>query len=123
MNRTNIRILLAARLREYRIKSGMTAKEVGEKVGKSEKTVSAWEHGRGQPDADMLFELCNLYGISSFDVFYNPDSVDPAIDPEEHHLLTTYRSLNPRGRQAVLSYVEVVAGNPDMKKGLEDQVI
>ena len=43
----------------------MTIYEVGKKVGKSGKTVSAWENGRGQPDADMLLILCELYSINN----------------------------------------------------------
>lgn len=123
VNQKEIRKILATRLREFRTAAGLTAKEVGEKVGKSEKTVSAWEHGRGQPDADMLFTLCNLYGIRSFDKFYSlgpvvmnekitadlpvdlPDYFDSQIVtsdgllPDEQELLTLYRGADDRARE------------------------
>lgn len=135
LNQKEIRTLLASRLREFRIASGMTAKEVGQKVGKSEKTVSAWEHGRGQPDADMLFTLCDLYGVKSFDLFYSrepfsfkemitgdlpvslPDGWDgsiPQLDDQEQYLIDTFRTLNEKGKEAVLAHLEIVAGNPAM---------
>lgn len=126
VNQKEIRKILATRLREFRTAAGLTAKEVGEKVGKSEKTVSAWEHGRGQPDADMLFTLCNLYGIRSFDKFYSlepvvmkekitadlpvelPDYFDSQIVtsdrllPDEQELLTLYRGADDRAKEDAL---------------------
>ena len=56
---------LAANLKKYRKLSGMTIHDVGALIGKSGKTVSAWENGRGQPDADMLIKLCSVLHISS----------------------------------------------------------
>lgn len=135
MNQKEIRPILASRLREFRVASGMTAKEVGLKIGKSEKTVSAWEHGRGQPDADMLFTLCDLYNVKSFDLFYSrepssfkemitgdlpvslPDGWDgsiPRLDDQEQYLIDTFRTLNEKGKEAVLAHLEIVAGNPAM---------
>lgn len=55
---------MAKKLKELRNGKGMSVDEVGERVGKSGKTISAWEVGRGQPDADKLIELCQLFGVS-----------------------------------------------------------
>ena len=54
LSEQEIRRILAAKLKEYRERSGLTIQEAGDAIGKSSKTISAWEHGRGQPDADML---------------------------------------------------------------------
>lgn len=71
-----IRMTLATKLKEYRTRAGLTINDVGDRIGKSGKTVSAWECGRGQPDADMLLALCELYGVSSISEFYG--EVQPA---------------------------------------------
>lgn len=47
-----IRDKIANNIKRFRLSSGMNVDEVGAYVGKSGKTVSAWEVGRGQPDAD-----------------------------------------------------------------------
>lgn len=60
-----VRDTLAKKLKYYRELNKMTVYEVGTAVGKSGKTISAWEVGRGQPDADMLITLCKLYHINS----------------------------------------------------------
>ena len=56
---------IAQKLQELREATGKTANEVGELIGKSGKTVNAWENGRGQPDADTLIMLCDLYGVDN----------------------------------------------------------
>ena len=53
-----IREELPVKLKEARINASLTIQIVGELIGKSAKTVSAWENGRGQPDADTLLKLC-----------------------------------------------------------------
>lgn len=54
---------IAKKLKELRQKSGLTADEVGAKIGKSGKTVNAWEHNHGQPDAEILIALCDIYEV------------------------------------------------------------
>lgn len=101
-----IREQLAMRLKYFRDKSGMTIYEVGEKIGKSGKTVSAWENGRGQPDADMLLTLCDLYNIDSIgDLYGESSSVPASLTNSEKMLLDTFRSFNVEGQEKVLSYI------------------
>lgn len=116
MSEQEIRRILAARLKEYRELSGYTAKEVGDAIGKSEKTISAWEHGRGQPDADMLFSLCKLYGIKNINIFYGMDDGHLELSADERELLRIYRASNADGRAHILSTARLVAGNPAMRK-------
>jgi transcriptional regulator with XRE-family HTH domain len=115
MDFSDVRVILAEKLKEFRLESGMTAKEVGDKIGRNEKTVSGWEHGRGQPDADMLFLLCKLYGIQSFDVFYpNPGTASVKNNPDETELVDIYRNLNKSGKSLLLQTARTFAGNPGM---------
>ena len=116
MSEQEIRRILSIKLRECREKAGLTAREAGSAIGKSEKTISAWEHGRGQPDADMLFALCKLYGIEDISVFYGMHNDARSITAEEMSLLQFFRSLNGPGRKLLLSTAESFAGTPDMQK-------
>ena len=118
MKEQEIRRSLPGKLREFRQRAGLTAKEVGEKIGKSDKTVSGWEHGRGQPDADMLFLLCEIYKIRSIAEFYSEEqeAEDQRLSPEERELVSLYRSLNKDARGMLLNNARAFAGNPDMQK-------
>ena len=57
-----VREVMARKLKELREAANLTPQEVADRVGKSAKTIYAWESERGQPDADMLIRLCRLYG-------------------------------------------------------------
>ena len=52
-------------LKRLRNKSGLTADEVGTKIGKSGKSVNGWEHNRGQPDVDILIKLSEIYSVKN----------------------------------------------------------
>lgn len=64
----SVRMQMAAKLKSFRKEAGLNVDQVGEVLGKSGKTISAWEVGRGQPDGDQLIVLCRLFGkrISDF---------------------------------------------------------
>lgn len=116
MGEQEIRKILATKLKECRERVGLTAKEAGLAIGKSEKTVSAWEHGRGQPDADMLFQLCRLYKIDSISVFYGIEKESLALSKDETELIRNFRSLNETGRMLLLNTSRTFADTLDMRK-------
>lgn len=108
------RTILAAKLKEYRQRSGMTIYEVGEKIGKSGKTVSAWESGRGQPDADIFIKLYYLYNLESMSGFWGITDKDAPQD--ETDLLESYRNLNDTGKAQALAYVKLLEKSGDFAK-------
>lgn len=100
-----IRAQIAKNIKRFRTDCGMNIDEVGAAVGKSGKTVSAWEVGRGQPDADTLIELCKLFRVEITD-FYGHEQ---QADDSEKSLLDLYRSMSPDGRRALTSIAEALA--------------
>lgn len=64
----SVRMQIASKLKRFRKEAGLNVDQVGATLGKSGKTISAWEVGRGQPDGDQLIALCRLFGkrISDF---------------------------------------------------------
>lgn len=49
---------------EKRKALGMTQRQLAEKLGMSDKSVSKWERGICLPDVSVYFELCSILGIS-----------------------------------------------------------
>ncbi len=107
---------IAKVLKRLREQTGMTSDEVGAIIGKSGKTVNAWENGRGQPDAEMLIRLSSIYHVKNllleFDedqvlegAFSKEDSVsqiETIITSDEKRLLYYYRNFNEEGREKLL---------------------
>lgn len=51
-------------LRILRKKSGLTMKQLGEKIGVAESTISLYEKGTREPDNATLFKLADYFGVS-----------------------------------------------------------
>lgn len=60
---------IANRLRKLRKENGVSVDQVGEVLGKSGKTISAWEVGNGEPKADDILKLANYFNVG-FSAFY-----------------------------------------------------
>ena len=57
----NINKIIGENLRRERILSGVTQKEIAEKVGYSEKSISKWESGSGVPGIETLLTLAKIF--------------------------------------------------------------
>lgn len=53
------------KLKAARVNADMTAKQVGELIGKTEKTVLNWENGVTPIPANQFDKLCKIYKINS----------------------------------------------------------
>ncbi|MCH5147903.1 MAG: helix-turn-helix transcriptional regulator [Clostridiales bacterium] len=51
-------------IKAIRKEKNLTQREVAERLGISEKTVSKWETGNGLPEVSLMLPLCELLGIS-----------------------------------------------------------
>ncbi len=49
---------------ECRKNRNLTQRELAERLGLSDKTVSKWECGKGMPDVSLMLPLCEVLGIS-----------------------------------------------------------
>lgn len=56
---------LAKKLRDMRLKSGLSQKEIAEQIGVSPSVVSAYELGERTPSVEVLMSLAALYNCSS----------------------------------------------------------
>lgn len=52
------------RLKDARVKAGLTQEQVAEKVMVSRQTISNWENGKSLPDIISIMKLSDLYQIS-----------------------------------------------------------
>ncbi len=104
---------IADAIRSLRKSRGMTVDEVGHGVGRSGKTVSAWETGRNVPSADMLIEICRFFGVN-IDYFYPPEVTrkpQPATADmnELDELAALYRSMTDEGRAQLMIFARGLA--------------
>ena len=58
------KIMVSMRMKKVREESGLTQKEVADKLKLKKTTLSGWENGRSEPPMETLVQLANLYGVS-----------------------------------------------------------
>ena len=115
-SQSETRLRIAGLLKQYREQAGLTIREAGRLLGKSNQTVSAWEQGRGQPDADMFLKLCEVYNVESASVFFGEAPPEPVLSVDERELLESWREATDAARESALM---VLKSNkrPLVKKG------
>lgn len=93
-------------LKQARTDCGLRQKEVAEVLGIKDNTLSNWEKGRTEPDIDTFIKLCGIYGVNSSELLERSYSLKrqvQGLNPNSSELdfIKKYRSLDPRGQQAV----------------------
>lgn len=80
------------RLKEYRIKRGLTQEELAQKLFLSRKTISKWETGRGFPDSTILPRLAEELGVR----------IDELFDGEKEEIENFYRDFHNKVNEHTL---------------------
>jgi transcriptional regulator with XRE-family HTH domain len=110
------RFEIAATLKRLRAKSKLTADEVGAILGKSGKTVNAWENGRGQPDADTLIALSDIYGVTDLLAeFSGKVNESIVLSDHEREVILAYRS-HPDAQYHVDKLLDIAEKSIETKK-------
>ncbi|PIC88398.1 hypothetical protein CSV71_14815 [Sporosarcina sp. P21c] len=69
LDEKELQLYIGKKIKEYRNKSGLTQKQVGEKIGVQNNSVSAYERGAASPDSDVFFKLAHIFGVRVDDFF------------------------------------------------------
>lgn len=64
MELSELKLITASNLINLRTRAGLTQAELGARLNYSDKNISKWERGEGIPDAFVLTQLSELYGVS-----------------------------------------------------------
>lgn len=111
------------RINECRVSAGLTAEELGTRIGKNRATVYRYE----SDDIDIplsiiakIAEVCGvnpayLMGWSEQRYFYSAEEVRNIVaEGAEKRLIEYYRSLNPDGQDRLLKYAGFLASDPSL---------
>lgn len=98
---------IAKTLKRLRENTGLTSDDVGTLIGKSGKTVNAWENGRGQPDAEILIKLCSIYKVDNLLAEFDENNIiNTNISQNEMAYINKCRKLDRYGRKAVTDLID-----------------
>lgn len=63
-NMEELRKLIGKNLSDLRKKKGLTQGELAAKFNYTDRAVSKWENGETMPDVEILYNLCDFYGVT-----------------------------------------------------------
>jgi transcriptional regulator with XRE-family HTH domain len=102
-------------LKKYRHKSGLSTKEVTEKlslqgINVSPKTLYGWEIGHSQPDANTLLLLCDIYDIDDIMLAFGYGKKErlpiEVRMPERAKLLDKIEQLDENDCKLIAAYID-----------------
>ena len=69
----DVKPIVAENLTNLRKSRGLTQAQLAQRLDYSDKAVSRWEHGDTLPDINVLYQLCEFYGVT-MDYLVHPDN-------------------------------------------------
>ena len=88
-------------IKEIRKNRGLTAKELGKRIGKAESTINLYENGKREMDYETMLKMSEELECS-IDSLLGKNTV---LTNEEESLLYLFRQFAPDRRNAVISLV------------------
>ena len=113
----------ASRIREYRIRNGLTLQQLADKIHVPPQTINRYERGERVPKIDIAMSIADMLKLNPlwlqgydvepdeafpFDVqFYSGYvAVQSLKEKPEEPLAAAYRKLNEEGRKKLLAYAD-----------------
>ena len=91
-------------IKTFRKSAGFTQDELAKRLNTTKQTISRYEKGDRKANQDMLFELCDIFGVSIDDFF--PSQNETLQFPTTSPIQTIYDKLNPPRQVKVLNYAK-----------------
>lgn len=91
-------------IKTFRKSAGFTQDELAKRLNTTKQTISRYEKGDRKANQDMLFELCDIFGVSIDDFF--PSQNETLQSPTTSPIHTIYDQLHQPRQAKVLNYAE-----------------
>ena len=98
---------IGTNIKHFRKINKWNQKELGERIGVSNKTVSSWEIDRTEPSMEYFDKLCAAFSCTRSQLIngYADDKV-PAMAEDAVMLLDLYNRATPEQRKAVIALLQ-----------------
>lgn len=89
--------VICRQIRIHREKAGVEQKALAAIIGVTPNAVSNWENGRTRPDINLIPGICDVLGVSLYELF-DMDEPGEKYSAQEKSLIEKYRRLKPGNR-------------------------
>lgn len=105
MSDDRIKDNISANIAYYRKKAKITQAQLANALNIKSTTVSTWERGASLPDAETLFKICDVLGVSLAMIYGTDTSAGLSsfsVSSIEKEIILAYRQADEIGRAMVL---------------------
>ncbi len=103
------------RIFEILKQKGMSQKELSEKTGISQSTISDWKNKKMNPSSDKIMVICDALEVSPYEILSDDNKKRKEmgyiiIDKEstEYTIVDIYRSATSDGRNRLMGYAQAI---------------
>lgn len=104
-------IAFAENLKHYRAKLGLTQKQLAQKIGYTEKSVSKWESGGALPTMEMVLTLADLFNLSLDELLFENNTCYYFLGIDGGGTKTSFKLTDKNGM--LLNKVSKGTSNPN----------
>ena len=114
-NKKGETMLISERIYKYLEERGMSQNEFAKRTGISQSTISDWRRKGTNPSADKIMIICDVLGISPYELLLDTDSKNPREDKNsrEYEMIRMYEKLDPGAQRRLEGYLQALS---DMKQ-------
>ena len=104
VSKMDLKKYIGTQIKTFRKSAGFTQDELAKRLNTTKQTISRYEKGDRKANQDMLFELCDIFGVSIDDFF--PSQNESTQLPTSSQIQSIYDQLEPPRQGKVLTYAE-----------------
>lgn len=101
MYNSNKVVVVMNRIKDLRLKRGLTQDELGSLLSCSGVTVGRYELGTRGLDVETILRLCDIFGCTADYLLGRSTRPDPELSPEEEQLLAAYANASDEIRENI----------------------
>lgn len=101
MNDKSIKKTISLNIAKYRELSGISQKELSQRLGVVPSRISNWETGANCPTIDILFDVCKILGVSINDIYGIYPSSNINLSFDEQLIIKKYNNLDALGKKNI----------------------
>ena len=104
VSKMDLKKYIGTQIKTFRKSAGFTQDELAKRLNTTKQTISRYEKGDRKANQDMLFELCDIFGVSIDDFF--PSQNESTQPPTTSPIQSIYDQLKPPRQRKVITYAE-----------------
>ena len=105
---------IGTQIKTFRKSAGFTQDELAKRLNTTKQTISRYEKGDRKANQDMLFELCDIFGVSIDDFF--PSQNESTQTSTTSPIQSIYDKLEPPGQRKVITYAEKLRDEQEKRR-------